>query len=231
MLGTGFSGIYQAESSHPGLRKIAAIGSHQLLPDEIPPTDLIRLSTPFVWVPGKRVNTDLHRAGRMANLSYLASTPLGNEGSSFGLLVAGDSEKEPGLYLLNYLNVIGAHISSTIQHFILVSNLNKENEKLEQLVAIDNCVVENTQGGLLVLNPDLTIAQVNPAAEAILGYGGWEVNGQPVENVLIGSARLLNSLEAACSSIATQEYGRRFFTPARWTGFSCQDRYPARTER
>jgi two-component system, NtrC family, sensor histidine kinase AtoS len=204
LLGTGFSSVYQAESSYPGLIKLAANGSHQLLPDEISPTDLIRLSTPFVWVPGKRVNTDLHRAGRMANLSYLASTPLGNEGSTFGLLVAGDSEREPGSYILNYLNVIGAHISSTIQHFILVSNLNRENEKLEHLVAIDNCVVENTQGGLLVLNPDLTIAQVNPAAEAILGYGGWEVNGQPVENVLIGSARLLNSLEAACSSIATR---------------------------
>jgi len=204
LLGTGFSGIYQAESSHPGLVKLAANGSHQLLPEKISPTDLIRLSTPFVWVPGKRVNTDLHRAGRMANLFYLASTPLGNEGSSFGLLVAGDSEKEPASNLLNFLNVVGAHISSTIQHYILVSNLNQENEILEHLVAIDNCVVENSQGGLLVLKPDLTISKVNPAAEVILGYGGWEVNGQPVENVLIGSARLLNSLEAACSSIATR---------------------------
>ncbi len=207
LLGAGLIGIYQAESNQPRLRKLAAFESPVIFPDEISSSDLVRLSATTLWSPGKRVNTDIHRSGRIANLSYMATTPLGDDRALSGLLVVGDLEKPASEYIIPYIEIAGKYLGSTIQHFILINTLKKENEDLERLLSIDNSVVENTQEAVFVLNPDLTVAQLNPAAEVIFGYGAWEARGQPVENILIGSEKLISSLEAACSGIPTRNMG------------------------
>ena len=55
--------------------------------------------------------------------------------------------------------------------------------------------------------PDLTVSEMNPAAEWMLGYADWEVKGQPVENILIGPERLPPALETACQGIPTHNMG------------------------
>jgi PAS domain S-box-containing protein len=204
LLDAGLTGIYQAENDQPRLRKLAFFGSASVFPEEISSSDLARLSSTTLWVPGKRVNTDIHRAGRIANLVYLATMPLGDDKALSGLLVVGDQEKQPSEYLIPYIEIAGKYLSSTIQHFILINTLKKENEDLDRLLAINTCAMENTQEAIFVLNPDLTVAQLNPAAEVIFGYGAWEAHGQAVENLLIGSGKLISSLEAACSGIPTR---------------------------
>jgi len=204
LLDAGLIGIYQAESDQPRLRRLAVFESSTVFPEEISSTDLARLSATTLWIPGKRVNTDIHRAARIANLDYLATTPLGDDRALSGLLVVGDHEKQPSEYLLPYIEIAGKYLGSTIQHFILINAVKKENEDLERRLAIDTVVVENTQEAIFVLNPDLTVAQLNPAAEVIFGYGAWEARGQVVENILIGSEKLLSSLEAACNGIPTR---------------------------
>lgn len=207
LLDAALIGIYQAENDQPRLRKLAFLGSTSVFPEEISSSDLARLASTTLWVPGKRVNTDIHRAGRIANLVYLATIPLGEDRALSGLLVIGDQEKQPSEYLIPYMEIAGKYLSSTIQHFILINTLKKENEDLDRLLAINTCVTENTQEAIFVLNPDLTVAQMNPAAEVIFGYGTWEAHGQAVENLLIGSEKLISSLEAACSGIPTRNMG------------------------
>ena len=207
LLDAGLVGIYQAENDQPRLRKLASLGSTNVFPEEISSSDLARLSLTTLWVPGKEVNTDIHRAGRISNLVYLATIPLGDDKALSGLLVVGDQEKQPSEYLIPYIEIVGKYLSSTIQHFILINTLKKENENLDKLLAINTCVMENTQEAIFVLNPDLTVAHLNPAAEVIFGYGAWEAHGQAVENLLIGSEKLLSSLEAACSGIPTRNMG------------------------
>jgi len=204
LLDASLIGIYQAENDQPRLKKLAFFGSTSVFPEEISSSDLARLSSTTLWVPGKRVNTDIHRAGRIANLVYLATIPLGDDRALSGLLVVGDQEKQPSEYLIPHIEIAGKYLSSTIQHFILINTLKKENENLDRLLAINACVMENTQEAIFVLNPDLTVAQLNPAAEVIFGYGAWEAHGQAVENLLIGSEKLISSLEAACNGIPTR---------------------------
>ncbi len=197
-------GIYQAESDQPRLRKLAVYEPASIFPEEISSSDLARLSSTTLWVPGKRVNTDIHRAGRIANLAYLATSPLGDDKALSGLLVVGDQEKQPSKYLIPYIEIAAKYLSSTIQHFILINAVRRENDDLEKKLAVNTCVMENTQEAIFVLNPDLTVAQLNPAAEVIFGYGAWEARGQAVENLLIGSEKLISSLVAACSGIPTR---------------------------
>jgi two-component system, NtrC family, sensor histidine kinase AtoS len=207
LLDAGLIGIYQAESDQPRLRKLAVFEAAAVFPEEISSSDLVRLSSPTLWIPGKRVNTDIHRAGRIANLAYLATSPLGDDKALSGLLVVGDQEKQPSEFLIPYIEIAAKYLSSTIQHFILIATVRRENDDLERRLAVNTCVMENTQEAVFVLNPDLTVAQLNPTAEVIFGYGAWEARGQAVENLLIGSEKLISSLVAACSGIPTRNMG------------------------
>jgi len=49
---------------------------------------------------------------------------------------------------------------------------------------------------------------VNPAAEWMLGYAEAEIKGQPVENILIGADRLMESLDDAKKGIITPDIGK-----------------------
>lgn len=207
ILDTDIINIYQAESDYPRLRKIASGEQTEIFPETVPSTDLIRLTTAHVWQPGKRLLSDLHRAGRIANLSYVATVPLGQEGALFGLLVIGAVEKAPGELLSNLLLIIGAFISSALQHYMLVDNLRRGNESLSRSLTNRNSLIENVEQGILVLFPDLRVAEINPAAELMLGYANWEVKDQFVENVLIGAEGLPAALEAARRGIPTHNLG------------------------
>jgi PAS domain S-box-containing protein len=68
-------------------------------------------------------------------------------------------------------------------------------------------VFENSQEGIIVLDSSLTIRDLNPAAEWMLGYANWEAQGQAVDNILIGPERLIPALEAACRGIPTHNIG------------------------
>ncbi|MHB1121045.1 MAG: PAS domain-containing protein, partial [Bellilinea sp.] len=68
--------VYKARSDLPELRKVKTQEKIAFFPETIPASDLIRLSSSIEWIPGKRVNTELHRAGRIGGLSYVASVPL-----------------------------------------------------------------------------------------------------------------------------------------------------------
>lgn len=95
LFGVGYVGVYRAESRFPALQRMASIGTESLFPETLPTTDLIRLATSTVWMPGKRITTEIHRVARMRNLSYVVSAPIGFEQATVGLLVVADWEKSP----------------------------------------------------------------------------------------------------------------------------------------
>jgi PAS domain S-box-containing protein len=207
ILGTAYVCVYQAESHFPKLSKIVTLEPEPVFPDSISSTDLIRLASTSVWKPGKRVLTDIHRSGRVANLKYVASTPLGQDGALFGLLVMGDPEYVPEGAPEELLTFLGHLISSALQRYILVGNLQTENLYTQELLAIRNCLMENTEQGILVVQPNMVISELNPAAELMLGYADWEAKGQSVENVLIGADGLVRAFESASQGIPTHNMG------------------------
>jgi len=204
---TAYICIYQAESHFPKLDKIVSLEPQAVFPENVPSTDLIRLSSTHIWIPGKRVLTDIHRAGRVADLKYVASTPLGQDGALFGLLVIGDPEYTPDGAPEELLTFLGHLISSALQRFILVGNLRSENRYTEELLAIRNCLMENIEQGILVVQPNMIISELNPAAEVMLGYADWEAKGQSIENILIGADGLVRAFESATQGIPTHSMG------------------------
>ncbi len=206
LLDTNLICIYQAASS-PQVTRVASTPEGQMFPETISPTDLIRLAEPAVWVPGKRVQAEVHRFGRISNLSYVATTPLGPEKGIFGLLVVGHPSRAPDEWLIGLVEMAGISLSLAMQYFLLSGNLRQEIDTCRERAATHATLFESAEEGIVLLSPDLKIMEMNSAAEWMLGYANWEVQRQPVENILIGPERLMPALQAACDGIPTHNIG------------------------
>ncbi len=195
-------GIYRIDDKQ-SIWKAGEVGEAGLLPDAFPSGDLLRLSQTYIWRPGRRVQTELHRVARIQNMTYLASTPVG----SSSLLVVGDQRQEPAEYLGMALEVFSKQISAMLIHQGMFQDLRHLALENRRELGIWQAVGDNAQEGVLLLAPDLTVSQMNQAAEWMLGYADCEVHGQPVENILIGPERLATALETACQGIPTHNMG------------------------
>jgi two-component system sensor histidine kinase AtoS len=195
--------VYRMEDGDALAWKAAEAGEPNLLPDTISPNDLLRLSQTFVWRPGRRVQTDLHRAARMKDLTYLASVPISHN----GLLVLADRVQEAPEHLGTVIETLGKQFSGMLENVSQLMNLRELALENRRDLCIWRSVGENAQEGILLVTPDLTVNEMNPAAEWMLGYADWEVKGQSVESILIGPERLLSALETACQGIPTHNMG------------------------
>ncbi len=198
--------IYKADSQFPQIRKIATSEPPNTddLPEVVTSSDLIKLRKPMLWQPGKRLTAELHRIAQVLKLNYLATIPLGQESAWMGLLVIGDYQSTPMENVLQIAGIIGTQITATIQHYIVLTNFNETIQKNKKTLVVQSSIIENTQEGVIILKPDLTIVDMNPAAELILGYTSSEVIDHPAENILIGTETLTTALKSATHGITTQ---------------------------
>jgi PAS domain S-box-containing protein len=208
ILGLEMVGIYQAESGFPRLHLQAAYDPALVLPDSLPGTDMVRLSTPQMWYPGRKVTTELYRNGRIKGASYLATVPLGEDGAWVGLLVVGHRASQPIENLLKVLTIIGGNLSMALTHLLLVTNQQKEIAQQRLALDLQNVLIENVHEGVIVVGTDLAISEINPVAEEMLGYTEGEVIHQPIENVMVGCERLGPALQAALQGVPTHNLGQ-----------------------
>ncbi len=199
--------IYQADPAFPQLQKTAASESNIIFPDSLPSSDIFRLAEPNVWKPASRVLTDVHRFSKLNNFNYLITAPLKQGKGVLGLLVAGGIDVQPSEVSPELLEVAAAMAAGMIQHFMLVGNLQKEVTDAQTGNRLRAATVEAIQEGVIFLSSDLKIDEINPAAEWMLGYASWEVNGQSYENILIGTDRILPALEDAQKGNRTHNIG------------------------
>lgn len=201
--------IYKAASDSPHLDKICEIspGDDSPYPSVLSSTNLIRLHEPMVWSPGKRVTSELHRSARIANLSYLATIPLGQSGALMGLLVIGDHQAQPTDDLLAIAEIVASSITSAFQYFIFTSTTHRVQQKQRTTLNINTVLIEHADEGMIIINPDQSIKEMNPAAELILGYDSSEVIGKDVRTILIGAETLESAFNAAFESIPTHNLG------------------------
>ena len=214
--------FYQAAPSSPHLILISQSGTKFMFPDNLPSTDLIRLTNTELWEPGQRVITDIHRFARNTTLDYMATAVLTQEGAKIGLITAGGVGKIPVELNINALELISTMVTSNYQKSLLVKNLNQKMIHQKKDLGMLGTVVENLQEGLVILSPQLKIIQVNPAAEWMFGYSDKEIKGQDVENILIGADRLMPSLVDAINGNPTPDIGKSFLNRRNGQSFPVQ---------
>jgi two-component system, NtrC family, sensor histidine kinase AtoS len=208
ILNVGVVCLYQAEASSPQLALRSQSGSVGKFPEFLPSTDLIRLTQTSLWESGQRVITDIQRYAKSAEIDFLATSVLMEEGAKIGLIVAGGKGEIPLELNLNALKLISSLVTIFLQRSLLEKNLDQRLVLQQFAIATLDSITENMQEGMVVLSPELRIIQVNPAAEWMLGYAELEIQDQPVENILIGADRLMESLDDAKKGILTPDIGK-----------------------
>jgi two-component system, NtrC family, sensor histidine kinase AtoS len=199
--------FYQVDQNYPQLKKIISSELSPVFPETILSADFSQMAAPMIWSAGDTMVSEIHRCARQADLNYVASVPLGEKEAFFGLLVIAESLQSPIPQLELLLPLIAGILSNALQHFILIDSLLTENEARKKIYSIRNGLFENIQQGVLVLDADLRVMEMNPSAEIILGYTAREVQGELIDNVLIGSEGLPVALEAARNGISTHDVG------------------------
>lgn len=189
--------IYQVNSDSPDLNRIPGDTESDLLPFTLPSTDIRLDPKTNIWVPGQRVNTELHKIARISNLSYLATSALGPGKSATALLVVGKESKVPPRNLFSIMEMFSAAISSNLQYFILVNALRMRIKQQEWMIDVNNEMLDHVQDGIIILKPDMHIWMINPSAEILLGYQFKEVAERTIENILIGPDNFFPLLESA----------------------------------
>ncbi len=200
---TDMVSFYLATADKPELRRVAWSEQSSTFPETLPSTDLNRLQETTTWMPGKRVLTEIHRFGRISNYTYIGTGSLGQESANLGLIVVAGKDQAPVRYLENALTFLSKYVSRELQRTILLDHLQNQSTDTKSRLGVLEAQFENSQEGICVLDPDLKLLFINPAAEWMLGYANWELINQPVENVFIGPKNLIPALEAAGNGIAT----------------------------
>lgn len=199
--------IYQGVGSNYVLKRTAMHGPAEMLPEQINPHDLVSLQTPEFWTPKKRALASLHRAARASNLTYLASAPLGQSNALIGILAIAGDEALPGEQVLNTLQVLAATITTIIQNQSLSRTVEKHYQDRVKEAAISAAIKESVQDGLVVITPDLTVQDLNPAAEAILGYASREASGVHYRSILVGTENLMPAFVSSQPGIMIHDLG------------------------
>lgn len=202
-LGISCAAIYRVEGGDAMAWRAAQAGDGSLLPETLPYADILRLTQTYLWRPGRRVQTELHRSARIQNITYVISTPL-NQNT---ILVLAERTQEPAAYLNLVIEAFGKQISGLFASQEQMMELRHAALENRRELSIWRSMGENAQEGTLLIGPDLTVNEMNPAAEWMLGYADWEVKGQSVESILIGPEQLSSALEIACQGIPTHNMG------------------------
>lgn len=202
-------GLYQATGEIPPMKLFLVSNDSEeiTLPAYLSDQDLIFHQKPDIWTPEIPAASSLHQHALQSNFGFLISVPLELENRKFGLFIAGSKIPHPNSNALPLARLLAIYVASVMEINNKQDNLNDLNSKIRRVVKIQSEIINNLEEGVIILAPDLTIAEINPAAESILGYANIEALRQSIETILIGSESLGSALQSALQGIPSLSSG------------------------
>lgn len=200
--------IYQKETDQHYLTKVASLESDSLVfPQTLPISDFIYLINNQNWENKAPAVTELIKSAKSADLKQVVTYPLGNEEALFGLITIGWTATSYEDFNSEYLRIIATTLSRYYKTTIKMHNIASSVFDLKSSLTLRNSQLESISQGLLVVQPDFSIVEMNTAAEFMLGFSDKEVRGQPVENIIIGAEGLMSALKSALSGVGIHDIG------------------------
>ncbi len=197
--------IYKASGDKPQLSQFIWIGknSRNDLPNILTSEDLSHIQSSQIWIEDQPPISQIQKSAASANYNYLCVVPLGKKDARFGLFVTGSKQELPNTQTLALNSLIGAYISSLMESHIALHNARSMANRVKQVARIQSTIISNLDEGIIILSPDLTVAEINPAAETILGYTNEEALRHEINTILIGSESLGSAFRSAKQGIPT----------------------------
>jgi len=156
-----------------------------------------------LWKLTREPQNALQETALMEGYHYLLTLPLLHNSSPQGLMLAAGETPYPDDETLRYLALMSAHAASAIQGLNGLESAQRTLTNIRHVVQIQHAITDNLEEGVIILTPDLRIAEMNPAAEFLLGYASKEVFRQKADMVLIGNETLSALYKSAQQGIST----------------------------
>ena len=209
ILGTDICCLYKADGKEPQLIRFLSSNTTIAVqfPDTLSNKDLITSQYPEIWTNDKPAVKILQKTAYALNFSFLVVVPLNTGSKNFGLFIAGSRKSKPNHNTLALVKLFATYIAGLMENQIGLHNTRSLLNKIKQVVRIQNEIINNLDEGAIILSPDLKIAEINPAAESILGYANVEAIRQDIKSILIGSESLGSAFSAAQQGIPTLTSG------------------------
>jgi signal transduction histidine kinase len=207
LTGAELLGMYHSMPDMPGFRLYDSLPDPSNLPTELLPADFYTFRDPAVWTQKKHAATPIHLAVRSAGMNYLVSRPLGGKPGLSGLVIFAGREEAPPSDLSLLAELIANALTTVLETSIKAGNLENRLLEAQKELAIGEMVQESVRAGIVLLEPDLRIVELNTFAEMTLGYPTNEVRGEQVQNVVIGTNSLTAALRQAQQGIPTFDLG------------------------
>lgn len=172
-------------------------------PAKLELNDLSDTASLSIWRTEQKPTNALQEIALVQGHQYLLILPLNYQEELQGcFVVSGFSELTEDA--IAYLNLLGKLTANTIHALLLVENAQRKLESVRQLVQIEHVITDNLEEGIILLTPDLRIAEISPSAEDMLGYATSEAFRQKADLILIGSEPLSAMFQSAQQGISTQ---------------------------
>jgi len=209
LLGADVVCLYKASGTVPQL--VPYLSNNNDLSSELPnrltSEDLVNSQRSYLWTSDLPAMTQLQKTAASSEYKFLAIVPLGQGSAKFGLFIAGGKSQNDNSNTLSLAKLIAAYTAGLMEDQIALHNARNLTKKIKQVVKIQNEIISNLDEGVIILSPDLTVAEINPAAENILGYANVEALRQHIDSILIGSESLGAAFTSARQGIPTLTSG------------------------
>jgi PAS domain S-box-containing protein len=196
-LGADVAALYQVTPHHPGLQLWVGEAGPRGFPHSLGPSEGQYVLSPFQWTASQRPQGFLQQAARGSGWAALLSQPVGSGSGLVGTLCVAYKPGNNPPQLAPHLLAIAAEslhqLTTQISTRAAQARAQELAVRLTSRLAAVNAQIDEA---VLVLTTSGALEEINGAAARLFGYRSEEVTGLRFEDVLMGEARLAQSIRA-----------------------------------
>lgn len=196
------AGLFQVTAAQPGLRLQYADSVPSSFPRELGPSELAHLERPNQWAHGQRAESFIHQAARAAGWAHWWAHPVGDPPALMGALFLGYRHGNlPNPRVASLLPLAARQIHQLVIQIARNAELARAQKlavRLTHQLAAFNAQIEE---GMIILNAEGRIDEINAAGARMLGYRAEDVIGLPFDTVLISDGELTEAARLKLSGL------------------------------
>lgn len=173
------------------------------LPKKVSTNTALLPAYKHLWLSNQPPEHALHEFTLAKDYVYAVTLPLITDNTCYAILFATGLTPTPSIETMRFLAILANHAATVFAKLLALENASKRLQNMRHIVQINRGLTENMSEGLILLTPDLRIAEMNAAAENLLGYASKEVFLQDIEIVLIANESLVSLYKSAQQGIST----------------------------
>jgi two-component system sensor histidine kinase AtoS len=169
------------------------------LPEKFSIQELESLAEYSLWQQGNRAINYLHRSAREQLINTLVIQRIVTVGGEKGVVVAGwkkDIKDASILAILEDFMKLFRYGTSLYEQKTIILGMKKEASKTQEIL---KSLSENIEEGVIYINHEKNVMDINQYMERLLGYSKWETQALHVDSYLVSNPKittlLMNSFE------------------------------------